>query len=401
MINLPIEEVTKIKTRINKCCETKINAFSPTISPAPKDAENQEIESIKQGILYFVKKGITQLVFQKKYMGSYGDIYLKRNVEESYVASRNAFIVSRISKEKIIEKLKDLHQKIDWEAENLSMVIIQSEIMPWRALGSGLVENEFNGYLDSHQTHFDYLKNSNLYEKINQVKESEAFINYQSDKNKMKENELKKLYPAHIIRQYDAINTFIFKDFNQYEKGIETYRTQINHFGKEDDLYFKPFNILKKVFEDGSEIIPNDNSTFSLINDDEMLELDFSNPETIDNQIGKVYNWYQSLTGEMEEGIMIKPKMSFIKNIPPAFKVRNNAYLTMIYGVDFKSNYEKNLQKRKIDAKLKCSINDWMINWEMLKVPYQNINIENYHFKNLLLDRIIGENAENQLDSRL
>lgn len=401
MLNIPIEELTKIKTRIEKCCETKINAFSPTISPAPKDVENNEIESIRKGIEFYLKNGITDLVFQKKYMGSYSDIYLKKNIEESYVASRNAFIVKKIPDELIVEKLRDLHQRFDWEKEQLELVIIQSEIMPWRALGSSLVENEFNGYLDAHQTHFNYLKNADLYGKIEQVKNSEAFLKYKADQKALPEKEFKKVYPSHVIRQYSAIESFIIKDLESYETGLKTYRTQIDYFGKESELTFKAFNILKKIYVDVTEIIPNDNSTFSQINDDEMLHLDFSNPELIENQINSVYQWYLSLTGEMEEGIMIKPRLCFIKDIPPALKVRNNQYLTMIYGVDFLENYANNLRKRKIDSKLKCSIYDWMINWELLQVPYNEINGENYHFKNLLLDRIMGERAENQLDSRL
>jgi hypothetical protein len=401
MLNIPIEELTKIKARIEKCCETKINAFSPTISPAPKDIENNEIESIRKGIEFYLKKGITDLVFQKKYMGSYSDIYLKKNIEESYVASRNAFIVKKIPHELIVEKLRDLHQRFDWEQEQLSMVLIQAEIMPWRALGNTLVENEFNGYLDAHQTHFDYLKNADLYRKIEQVKTSEAFLKYKADQKALPEKEFKKVYASHVIRQYSAIESFLIKDLESYETGLKTYRTQIDYFGKESELTFKAFNILKKIYNDGTEIIPNDNTTFSQINDDEMLHLDFSNTELIENQINSVYQWYNSLTGEMEEGIMIKPKLCFIKDMPPALKVRNNQYLTMIYGVDFLENYPNNLRKRKIDSKLKCSIYDWMINWELLLVPYNEINSENYHFKNLLLDRIMGERAENQLDSRL
>lgn len=401
MINLPIEEINAIKKRIDIGCENKINAFSPTISPAPKNIENNEIESIREGIFYYLNLGITQLVFQKKYMGSYGDIYLMKNIEESYLVSRNAFKVHQIPKELLIEKLKNLHQRFDWENEKLSLMIIQTEILPWKILGKSLVENEFNGYLNAHQTHFEYLKNSDLYDKIQKIRSSEEFQKYIADKRSLTPKEIKNSYPPHIIRQYDAIEAFKIKNFDSYQTGIETYERQIQHFGAEGELYFKPFNILKKIYEDGTEIIPNDNTTFQLLNDDDFLCLDFGHPEHIENHIQKVYSWYESLTNAMEEGIVIKPKTCFIKDIPPALKIRNNNYLTMIYGVDFMENYQRNLQKRKIESKIKCSIYDWMINWELLKTPYHEINTENYHFKNLFLDRILGERAENQLDSRL
>lgn len=401
MINLPIEEVTKIKYRIDKFCEFKINAFSPTISPAPKSLERNEIESIAKGIEYYIEKGNTQLVFQKKYMGSYCDIYLTKNLEESYLVSRNGYKIGSLDKELVTEKLQPLHKKFDWENENLELVIIQSELMPWNALGKGLVENDFKGYLEAHQTHFDHLQQSDLYAKIEKVKQSPAYQEYQNDKNTLSNTDFKQKYASHIIRQYDAIAQFIVKDFTIYEKGLTDYRAQIEHFGNKGAIEFKPFNILKKVFSDGTEVLPNDNTTFRLLNDDEMLVLDFAEETTRNENIDKVYQWFENLSSQMEEGIMIKPIQSFMDGIPPAFKVRNNNYLTMIYGVDFIENFKRNINKRKIDSKLKCSISDWMINWKLLQIPYHEIHSENYKLKNLVLDRILGETDENKLDMRL
>lgn len=321
MINLPIEEVTKIKYRIDKFCEFKINAFSPTISPAPKSLECNEIESIAKGIEYYIQKGITQLVFQKKYMGSYCDIYLTKNIEESYLVSRNGYKIGTFDKELVTEKLQPLHKKFDWENENLELVIIQSELMPWNALGKGLVENDFKGYLEAHQTHFDHLQQSDLYAKIEKVKQSPAYQEYQNNKNELSNTDFKKKYASHIIRQYDAIAQFIVKDFTIYEKGLTNYRSQIEHFGNEGIVEFKPFNILKKVFSDGTEVLPNDNTSFRLLNDDEMLVLDFAEETTRNENINKVYQWFENLTNQMEEGIMIKPIQSFMDGIPPAFKV--------------------------------------------------------------------------------
>ena len=49
-----MEDKTLIKKRIDWFCKNKINAFSPTISPAPKSVERNEIESLYEGILWFV-----------------------------------------------------------------------------------------------------------------------------------------------------------------------------------------------------------------------------------------------------------------------------------------------------------------------------------------------------------
>ena len=49
-----------------------------------------------------------------------------------------------------------------------------------------------------------------------------------------------------------------------------------------------------------------------------------------------------------EEGIVIKPRKTFMQGIPPAFKTRNNDYLTLIYGMDFQDRLEEQIAKCNI-----------------------------------------------------
>jgi hypothetical protein len=107
------------------------------------------------------------------------------------------------------------------------------------------------------------------------------------------------------------------------------------------------------------------------------------------------------LTSENEEGIMIKSAESYIKGLPPCFKIRNNNYLTMIYGVNFDSNFEHYIDKRNVKKKMEHSINGWEINQQMLKIPYKDLNEENYLMRLLLFKRINNEEIEKTLDPRL
>ena len=186
-----------------------------------------------------------------------------------------------------------------------------------------------------------------------------------------------------------------------YEKGINIYGDQISHFGIEGEISFKPFNILKKVFDDGTELVVNDNISFKEVSDDEFLEFTIETLDDLEVKSELVTEWFHKLSLDKEEGIVIKPRITFIKNLPPALKVRNNQYLVMIYGIDFINNYPYNMQKRNIDKKIQCSINDWAINHALLKVKYKDIHSENYHLKNLVYDRIMGEKIESTIDSRL
>ncbi|MDR1631785.1 MAG: hypothetical protein LBR97_02715 [Dysgonamonadaceae bacterium] len=398
-MNMEKEDLKRLKNRINWFCRNKINAFSPTISPAPKAPKRNEIESIDGAIRYFRASGVPEIVVQRKYMGSYCDIYLHKNLEDTYFVSRNGYKVTHIDLQAAKESCAALHNRFDWS--NLALVIIQSEMMPWSILGKGLIDSEFIGYLNVHQNHCAHLKQSDLYRKIAAVKASSAYKAFQEDSQTLTAKELSAKYPSHITRQYNSLAAFPVLDLDAYETAIQIYEQQINHFGREGHISFKPFNILKKIYEDGSEEFVNDNLSYGEVNDDEFLHLDIHTEEALEQAINRVYEWFGVLSQHMEEGIVIKPRRAFIRNLPPAFKIRNNNYLTMIYGVDFREQYDYYLKKRNIKSKLECSVNDWMLNWDMLKIPYKDIHEENYLLKNLVFDRIMGEKVEATLDITL
>lgn len=388
-----------IKKRIDWFCKNKINAFSPTISPAPKSAERNEIESLYEGLRWFVDRGVNELLVQKKYMGSYCDIYLHKELTDSYLVSRNGYKINHLNRTQWLAALTDLHARFNWS--DTAIRIIQSELMPWSALGKGLIANEFSAYYISHQIHADYLQQSDLYTKINQIRQKPEYKAFVADAKALSSKELKDKYPNHIIRQYQSVRDMKLLDLPNYAKNISLFKKELDIFGKEAPIYFKPFNILKEIKDDGTEVFVNDNLSFQQINDDEFLHYTFADEADFEARYPEIRAWVDKMNANEEEGVVIKPRKAFLPAMPPAFKVRNNDYLTLIYGVDFQDRLQEQINKRNIKGKLKCSINDWAINAKLLQTPYADIHEENYEFKNLVLDRILGEEIENQLDSRL
>ena len=388
-----------IKKRIDWFCKNKINAFSPTISPAPKSAERNEIESLYEGLRWFVDRGVNELLVQKKYMGSYCDIYLHKELTDSYLVSRNGYKINHLNRTQWLAALTDLHARFSWS--DTAIRIIQSELMPWSALGKGLIANEFSAYYISHQIHADYLQQSDLYAKINQIRQKPEYKAFVADAKTLSSKELKDKYPNHIIRQYQSVCDMKLLDLPNYAKNISLFKKELDIFGKEAPIYFKPFNILKEIKDDGTEVFVNDNLSFQQINDDEFLHYTFADEADFEAKYPEIRAWVDKMNANEEEGVVIKPRKAFLPAMPPAFKVRNNDYLTLIYGVDFQDRLQEQINKRNIKGKLKCSINDWAINAKLLQTPYADIHEENYEFKNLVLDRILGEEIENQLDSRL
>lgn len=390
----------KIRKRIDWFCINKVNDFSPTISPAPKNKTTNEIESIREAIAYYLKNGVTEIVVQKKYMGSYCTIYLKRNLEETYFISRNGHKIEHIDLEQAIASISELHKKMLIEFPDFDTILIASELLPWKVLGGGLIEKEFVGYYDALQTQNSYLAASGLFEKMQKVKESEIFVAFSNDKVNLKAKEFKSKYKSHIIHQYQALTEVKLPELENQVLSLVVFKNQIDTFGKDEPVHFKPFTVLKVVSESGKEVLPNSNLTYELVNEDAFLHLKFT-AENAEENIKLVYDFFEKLTTENEEGIMIKPVENHIKGLPPCFKVRNNNYLTMIYGVNFHQDFNHYLEKRKIGRKLEQSINGWEINQKMLQIPYGSLNEENYLMKLLLLKRINDEEIEKNLDPRL
>lgn len=390
----------RVRNRIEWFCKNKINDFSPTISPAPKSKTKNEIESIEEAVNYYLGKGVNEFVVQKKYMGSYCTIYLKRNIEETYFVSRNGFKMDHIDVDKAISSLKDLHAKMVIAFPDFETILIASELLPWKVLGAGLIEKEFTGYYDALKTHNAYLQSSGLLEKLENVKESEAFTTYISDKRQLTRKEFGSKHKSHIVRQYEALAAVKIPDVAKQEESLQVFKNQIDTFGEEAELHFKPFTILKVVNSSGDEILPNSNLTYELVNDDVFLHLEITDLNK-EEKLGEIYSFFEKLTSDNEEGIMIKPVQNYIKNLPPCFKVRNNNYLTMIYGVNFHQDFDHYLEKRNVKKKLEQSINGWEINQKMLQVPYKDLEEENYLMRLLLLKRINNEEIEKTLDPRL
>lgn len=391
---------TKTRNRIDWFCKSQINDFAPTISPAPKNYQNNEIESITEAVSYFLNKGVTQLVVQKKYMGSYCSIYLKRNLNETYFVSRNGYKIEHIDLELALESIQGLHEKMIALYPDFDTILIASELLPWKVLGTSLIDKEFIGYYDALATQNEYLENSNLLEKIKTVQGSDSFQDYVSDKKSLSNAAFKNKHKSHIIRQYDALQKIQVPNVKQQKQSLDVFKKQIDIFGKDEPLHFKPFTILKIVLNSGKEVLPNSNLTYELVNDDAFLKLEFTAANKQEN-INQINDFFQKLTADNEEGIMIKSAESYVKGLPPCFKIRNNNYLTMIYGVNFDSNFEHYIEKRNVKNKLEQSINGWEINQQMLKIPYKDLNEENYLMRLLLLKRINNEEIEKKLDPRL
>lgn len=393
----------KEESRIKIAIADHIMHFAPTISPAPKSFDRAEIESLAEAMKYYHEQGEAGVIIQRKYMGSYCDIYLHRDLEKTKFFSRSGYRIpeSRVSQDELLKAVYPHWKKFFAEDNGIMLAVIQAELLPWAALGAGLIESEFGGYATCHQTHLDYLRDTNLSLEINKLFTSE-YSTYHQDKKILSKKDLEAKYLGHIRSQYEAMKLLELPDTQKYQAAIDLYNQQLKIYGQPGEIELKPFGLLKVIWEDGrEEIVENNILSYRAVAVDDACEIDFSKQD-LGEAIAKAYEFFNKLVLEEQmEGIVIKPITTWNQDMVPMFKVRNVNYLQMIYGIKFQDNYGYYLEKRNIGKKMRCSKNEWNLAQSLLRIPFVNIKPDNEEYIKLVSARILEEDFEGTLDKRL
>jgi len=125
------------------------------------------------------------------------------------------------------------------------------------------------------------------------------------------------------------------------------------------------------------------------------------NPDNYESQYLKLKDWFDKKTIlEGYEGIMLKPNIINIEKLP-LLKIRNQDYLTIIYGYDYKleHNYKTLVDKKTTSRKIIQSIKEFKLGLNLLTMKYSNLDTDEY--KSRLNNFINCELDGNNLDPRL
>lgn len=84
-------------------------------------------------------------------------------------------------------------------------------------------------------------------------------------------------------------------------------------------------------------------------------------------------------------------------------KVRNEAYLTLIYGYTYRSHqhYQKLVKGKNTSHKLRTSIKEYELAQELLKLPTTQLTTENNNYLDLLANLLFEMDKEVSFDPRL
>lgn len=325
--------------------------ISGTMAPAPSKwyEEGEEpwfdLESIDGAVNLLLSRDITELVAQKKHMGSRCQLYLNKTVEDSYAISRNGWRIKIPAIQGILEKYLDRYKDM-----YTSSLIVDGELLPWSALGRGLIDKDFTCYSQAISNELDLLEDSKL---------------------------LNEFFPSF--------------DLQQDKKDLEAFNTQLSIYGKHEEPYFEPFGI---IAVDGVSMLEQNQvttcDTFGIAYE----VFDISDPQQVEAL--KMYYNTMTIDGDVE-GIVVKPTV-WTKGLIPYLKIRNPEYLRLVYGFDYSRNIEKACRQKNIRNKLNISIREQNLNVDLLRASYTN-DVETKH--NLYKLLITEFTKEKSLDPRL
>ncbi len=388
--------------KLKFCAENQINFISGTMSPADKDEAAGELESLAQGLLYFKNNDVKEVLLQPKYMGSRCNIYLYLEVEKCFAVSRNGYKIHQVDLSEVYQTL--LQRFSPFMKENqVDMMLLDGELLPWRALGEGLIDRQFMPIEAALQTELDFLRKHNFEGAFNSLVENYQSTDFEKDQHQTAKTELLEKYGSSSYQNYKNLATILKSraPLTVHDVAFKVYQKQLEYYGQTAELEYKPFAILKCIKQNREEYFINwtQSTMYRFLSDDDFLQLNLDTADYLERATA----FFAKLTVENHmEGVVIKPD-DLSSNSVPFMKVRNSEYMSIIYGYDyqFPHKYNKLIKQKSIQKKLRTSINEWKLGKAMLDIKMDDISAENKQYQQIVANMLFETAKEREIDPRL
>ena len=394
------------RRRIDMAIEDRINFVSGTIAPCASDTERMCIEPIEQAIDKFVSMGINVVHVQQKYMGSRCEAYISRDIEQCRLTSRNGYRIRRLHGPdgKDITDLTSIFEAILAQPKIAALferfpdaetILLDGELMPWYAMGKGLIETQYHLITDAVQSEYDLLAESGFEQLLQEEYEHPNYATWLQTPN----------VPDSVVNQnkkatYQILKKYQHVPIDEMRQYLQIYREQVAIYGSPKEIEYNPFDILKIINADGSEQVFRNTPVeerYNMVAKHEGLLVDLQSPE----QVEQLVQHFNNLPPDVE-GLVIKcnaPGRSKVNSL----KVRNEKYLTIIYGYDYLEPTKNAalIQKKNVAKKLHISNREYELGWDLVEIPQNQIDDENTEYQRILAGLIFEERKETILDPRL
>lgn len=168
----------KEQKRLFKMAENKVQYLSGTMAPAAADKEQNQLESLAKALVYYQHKGIEKVVLEPKYMGSRANIYLHEKLEDCYGISRKGYYIHHEDMPLVFRELQQQFAAY-MKKNQIKMLLLDGELLPWRALGENLIKKEYLPVAKGIETELAFLKKSQFVNACQKMEESLAATDFQ------------------------------------------------------------------------------------------------------------------------------------------------------------------------------------------------------------------------------
>lgn len=315
--------------------ENRVPFFPPTMSPAA--AMDGDLESLQWALNYYAKAGYEEVCLQTKMMGSRCVVVIRP--DETFAISKNGFLIDHVDLESEFVRLRAIVEET--LLKNEPQVILDCELMPWSAMGKGLIDKTFYGYADLVDAEILALSRNNFVPVLQQFQNMDT-----TDA------------PAHIKKAKKLYDRMKDTRLEEESEHLRLFRASLSNYDQEYSPRIEPFQVLFPWIPTAGAWDAW-NSWF-MFRSDGCISCSTSNIE-------KAQNFRESLDTTKTEGIVVKP-LTPSRDVAPYLKVRNKEYLRIVYGPGYtKPLYlQKLISRKNIGGKLKRSITEWRACFDML-----------------------------------
>lgn len=345
----------------------------PTMSPSETSTLPDFLEYPAEAFDHFKRMGLTQVICEKKHMGSRAIVIVGKNasaIEKAfgiksgatgviYTRTGRAFFNDTATEQALLQRLSAaLETSGFYEEHQTDWVCLDTELMPWSSKAQALLQNQYGA--------------------VGAVATGSLLAGIDALTQASTRSDVKELLQRYSEKQQDV------------QHFITAYRQYCWPVKELDDYTIAPFHIMAtegKHYFDKDHVWHMDTIAQFCKADPAILlatEYQLVNLED-ENSIQHATNWWLQYTAEGGEGMVVKPKSFIATNdkglIQPAIKVRGREYLRIIYGPDYTMPENLNrLKNRGLNGKRSLALREFALGIEGVerfteKQPLRNIHV--------------------------
>lgn len=387
------------EAHIRRMADNVVNYLSGTMPPSEADAD--DLEPVRTALAEFKRAGQDEVCLQMKFMGSRCQIYLNMaDTGQSYAVSRNGYVIRNVGMEELFSTLVERHMYVGRQ-HNARWIIMDGELMPWRALGAGLVDDLFQPIADALSEESAALREAGFYDRVLPALRETVKGTHLSSTPYTELSDSFGGATTHIVAAGRLLNDVLqYSDAESHAAAAGAFVRQVQQHGAPAPLDFEAFRLLKIIRADGQETLGSDLYRTTSENFAAVSRREFVVCKTSD--VAAAEKFFARVTGSGMEGIVVKPQIAS-PDIVPHIKVRGAEYLTLVYGYDYREDKKARrlIQRKKVGAKTKLAVTEFAAAEEMLAVPRRALSAENEEYVRVVSRILDGFHREESLDPAL